>query len=159
MGPDLTRAYLWPTVNKRLTHLGLLFDPTKRYFFVPKGKELKNLRFLGEIFQTQTQTIDGWPNLTRVKNIWSGPITTSWPPIFLQTYTYFFFVFLWWKIACHYHSELFMLSTWIYLVWGIFFQFRAIKLMVVFCQGACHTTSCFQSSHCELMFCTYRQKL
>jgi len=28
-------------------------------FFDPKGKKLKNLTFLGEIFQIQTQTING----------------------------------------------------------------------------------------------------
>jgi len=28
-------------------------------FFDPKGKKLKNLTFLGEIFQIQTQTISG----------------------------------------------------------------------------------------------------
>jgi len=28
---------------------------------------MKNLTFLGEIFQTQTQTIDGWPNPSHKK--------------------------------------------------------------------------------------------
>jgi len=38
------------------------YDPTQRDFFDPKGKKLKNLTFLGEIFQTQT--IDGLPDPT-----------------------------------------------------------------------------------------------
>jgi len=33
----------------------VLFDPTQRDFFDPKGKKLKNLGFLGEIFKTQTK--------------------------------------------------------------------------------------------------------
>jgi len=37
----------------------LLFDLTRRDFFDPKKKKLKNLTFLGEIFQTQTQSVDG----------------------------------------------------------------------------------------------------
>jgi len=41
----------------------VLFDPTQRDFFNPTGNKLKNLGFLGEIFQTQTK--DGWPNPTR----------------------------------------------------------------------------------------------
>jgi len=32
--------------------------------------------FLGEIFQIQTKTINGWPYPTRVKNFWPGPITS-----------------------------------------------------------------------------------
>jgi len=59
MGPDPIRAYFWPAIDAGT------FDPTRRYFFDPKGKKLKNLTFLGEIFQIQiqTQTIDGWPDL------------------------------------------------------------------------------------------------
>jgi len=37
----------------------VLFDPTRRDFFDPKGKKLKNLGFIGEILQTQPQTKDG----------------------------------------------------------------------------------------------------
>jgi len=37
----------------------VLFNPTQRDFFDPKGKNMKILTFLGEIFQIQTQTIDG----------------------------------------------------------------------------------------------------
>jgi len=40
-------------------------DPTRRDFFWLEGKKLKNLTFLGEIFQTQT--IDGLPDPTQVK--------------------------------------------------------------------------------------------
>jgi len=31
------------------------------------GQKLKNLGFLGEIFQNQTQTKDGWPNPSNKK--------------------------------------------------------------------------------------------
>jgi len=81
-GPDPTRAYFWPATNKKLSRLWpqdcltpVLSDPTRRDFFDPRGKKLKNLTFLGEIFQIQTQTINGWPDLNRVKNFWPGPIT------------------------------------------------------------------------------------
>jgi len=37
----------------------VLFDPTPRDFFDLKGKKLKTLTFLEEIFQIQTQTING----------------------------------------------------------------------------------------------------
>jgi len=40
----------------------VLFDPTRRDFFDPKGKKLKIFTFLGEIFQTQTKTIDSRPD-------------------------------------------------------------------------------------------------
>jgi len=60
MGPNPTRAYFWPAVNKRLTCLW------PGYFLTwPEGKKLKNLTFLGEIFQNQTQTIYGWPDPTQ----------------------------------------------------------------------------------------------
>jgi len=77
MGPDPTRAYFWPAVNKRPTRLWPRYFSTrpKEIFFDPKGKKLKNLTFLGEIFQIQTQTINGWPKLTKVKKFWPGPIT------------------------------------------------------------------------------------
>jgi len=63
MGSDSAQAYFWPAVNKRPTRV--LSDPTQRDFFWHIGKKLKNLTFLGEIFQIQTQTINGWPDLTR----------------------------------------------------------------------------------------------
>jgi len=67
MGPDPTRAYIWLTFNKRLTRLwpGYFSTQPEAIFFDPKGKKLKNLTFLGEIFQILTQTINGWPDLTR----------------------------------------------------------------------------------------------
>jgi len=63
MGPDPTRAYFWPAVNKRQTRPwpGYFLTWPEEIFFDPKGKKLKNLMFLGELFQIQTQTIDGWP--------------------------------------------------------------------------------------------------
>jgi len=65
MGPELTRAYFWPAVNNRPTclWLGYFLTQPKEVFFWPVGKKLKNLRFLGEIFQIQTQIINGWPDL------------------------------------------------------------------------------------------------
>jgi len=76
--PDSTRAYFWPAVSKRPTRLRPGYFPTQpeEIFFDPKGKNLKNLMFLGQIFQIQTQTINGWPDPTRVKNFWPGPITS-----------------------------------------------------------------------------------
>jgi len=67
MGPDLTQAYFWPAVNKRPTCLRPRYFLTQpeEIIFDPKGKILKNLTFLGEIFQIQTQTINGWPDPTR----------------------------------------------------------------------------------------------
>jgi len=88
MGPDPTRAYFWPAVNKRPTWLwpGYFLTWPKAIFFDPRGKKLKNLTFLGEIFEIQTQAINGWPNPTQatknwpdptwVKNFGPGPITT-----------------------------------------------------------------------------------
>jgi len=88
MGPDPIRAYFWPAVNKRSAQLWSGYFPTRpeAIFFDPKGKKLKNLTFLGEIFQILTQTINGWPdptqdtknwpNPTRVKIFWSGTIIT-----------------------------------------------------------------------------------
>jgi len=57
MGPSPTRAYFWPT-----------FDPGT-FWPDPKGKKLKNLTFLGKIFQIQTQIINGWPNPTQATKI------------------------------------------------------------------------------------------
>jgi len=86
MGPDPTHAYFWPAVNKRLTCLwpGYFSTWPKEIFFDLKEK-IEKFYILEEIFQIQTQTINGWPNQTRpepqkidptrVKNFWPGPIT------------------------------------------------------------------------------------
>jgi len=65
MAPNLTRAYFWPKVNERPTCLwsGYFLIQLDEIFY-PKGKKLKNLEFLGEIFQTK----DGWPNLTHLEH-------------------------------------------------------------------------------------------
>jgi len=88
-GPDPTQAHFWPAVNKWPIRLWPGYFPTRpeAIFFDRKRKKLKNLTFLGELFEIQTQTINGWPNPTRpepqkiyptqVKNFWPGPITTS----------------------------------------------------------------------------------
>jgi len=75
MGPYPTRAYFWPAVNKRPNHLrpGYFLTRLEDIFLDPKGKKLKNLTFLGQIFQIQTQTINGWPDPARVKIFWLRP--------------------------------------------------------------------------------------
>jgi len=67
MDPDPTRAYFLPAVNKRPTRLWPGYFPTwpEAIFFDPKGKKLKNLTFLGEIFGILTKTINVWPDPTR----------------------------------------------------------------------------------------------
>jgi len=86
MGPDPTRAYFWPAVSKSQ----VLFDPTRRDFFWSEGKKLKNLTFLGKIFQTQKRTIDGWPDM-----IWPGlkifdpDPSLIWPFLIFDTHWFF----------------------------------------------------------------------
>jgi len=53
MAPDPTRAYFWPALNKRPTSLW-----PENFLTSSEGKNMKNLVFLGENFQTQTK--DGW---------------------------------------------------------------------------------------------------
>jgi len=69
--PDPTRAYFWPAVNKKLTHLWPRYFLTRpeEILFDPKQKKLENLWFSGEIFQTLIQTKDGWPDLRNKKLI------------------------------------------------------------------------------------------
>jgi len=71
--PDLTHAYFSPTVNKRLQPAFDLstFWPEQKRIFDLKRKKMKNLAFLGEIFQTQTK--DGWPSPTWATKNWSDP--------------------------------------------------------------------------------------
>jgi len=40
-------------------------------FFYPKRKKLQNLRFLGDILQTQTKY--GWPDPIRATKYWPNP--------------------------------------------------------------------------------------
>jgi len=81
--PYPTRAYFWPAVNKKLTRLipGYFLTRPEDIFFNPKQKKLKNLTFLEEIFQIQTQTTNGWPDPTWVKNFDPNPslAMTTWP--------------------------------------------------------------------------------
>jgi len=72
MGPDPTQAYFWIAVNKRPTRLrpGYFLTWTEEIFFDPKEK----LTFLVEIFQIQTQTINGWPNTNRVTKNRPDPV-------------------------------------------------------------------------------------
>jgi len=90
MGPDPTRTFFWPAVNKRPTRLwtGCFLTLPDDIFFYPKGKLLKNLIFLGEIFQIHTQTKDGWPDPTRATIIWPDPTRVKnfcflWPATLL----------------------------------------------------------------------------
>jgi len=55
--PDPTQAWFWPAVNKRPTCLWPRYFLTQpeEIFFWPRGKQLKILGFLGEMFQTQNQ--------------------------------------------------------------------------------------------------------
>jgi len=66
-GPDPTRTYFWPAVNKRPTQLWPRYFLTQpnEILFDPKGKKLKKLTFLGEVFQIHTQTTNGWSDPTR----------------------------------------------------------------------------------------------
>jgi len=71
--PDPTWGYFWPAVNKRLTSLwpSYFLTQPKEIIFDPDGIKLENLTFSGEIFKTQT--LDGWPNLTRATKNWLDP--------------------------------------------------------------------------------------
>jgi len=65
--------WIWKWIYKyweritRPTRLRSGYFPTRHeaIFFDPKGKKLKNLKFLGEIFEIQSQTINGWTDPTR----------------------------------------------------------------------------------------------
>jgi len=46
---------------------GIFLTWPDEIFLTRKGKKLKILVFLGEIFQTQNQTKDDWPELSRKK--------------------------------------------------------------------------------------------
>jgi len=74
MGPDPTQAYFSTAVNKSQTRLWPKYFLTQPdvIFLNQRGKRLKNLEFLGEIFQTQTK--DGWLDVTRAtKNLTWAP--------------------------------------------------------------------------------------
>jgi len=90
-GPLPYPSLLLTSVNKRPTRLWPRYFPTrpKAIFFYPKGKKLKNLTFLGEIFKIQIQTIKVWPDPTRVKKFWTGPITKKDYLDFLSTQNVF----------------------------------------------------------------------
>jgi len=95
MGPDPTRAYFWPAVNKRLPRLWPGYFPTwpEEIFFWPEGNKIEKLTFLGEIFQIQTQTINGWPDpgqkfLTQIHHYYKvkmsfSCISTVWLLVFV----------------------------------------------------------------------------
>jgi len=72
MGPDPTRAYFWPTVNKRLTRLWLGYFLTRpEDIFLPEGKKIEKFDISGENFQTQT--IDVWLDPSYKELIWPNP--------------------------------------------------------------------------------------
>jgi len=101
--PDPNQTYFWPAINKRPT---LLWPDPKR-FSDPKGK---NLGFWGEIFQTQTQTKDGWPNptrpnLTRATKNWPDPSQIFFDPFTsLTTLAGRFYIKYWFKLSINKHA-------------------------------------------------------
>jgi len=62
--------------GRHIFDLGTFWPDLKKSFW-PETKKIKNLGFLGEIYQTQTQTQDGWPNPSQ------KILTRSWVPITL----------------------------------------------------------------------------
>jgi len=66
MGPDLTQPeHIFDLQQvKRPTRLWPRYFLTRpnKIFFGSEGKKLKNLVFLVEVFQSQTQTKNGWPD-------------------------------------------------------------------------------------------------
>jgi len=74
-GPWPDPSLIWLAVNKRPTRLwpGYFLTRPEAIFFDPKGKKLKNLTFLGEIFRILTQTINGWPDPTQATKNWPDP--------------------------------------------------------------------------------------
>jgi len=57
MGPDPTRAYFWPAVNKKPTRLWpeCYLTQNAKGFFDPKCKIFEKFGITGEIFHTQTK--------------------------------------------------------------------------------------------------------
>jgi len=83
------KMYMVQSIKRWDWELGMAPDPTRpgETFFDPKGKKLKNLGFLGEIFWTQTK--DGWPDPSNKKLTQPDPgqkILTrthhNWEPFF-----------------------------------------------------------------------------
>jgi len=76
MGPDPIWAYFRLAVNKRLTRIWPRYFLTQleEIFFWPERKKNDNFVILKEIVHTHTQTKDGWPDPSQVKNFWPGPI-------------------------------------------------------------------------------------
>jgi len=71
MGCDPTRAYFWPAENEMPTCLRPrnFKNQPEDIFFGTEGKKIEKFDvLLGEIFQIQTQTKDGWPGLNK-KNL------------------------------------------------------------------------------------------
>jgi len=81
MSPDPT--WLKHTSDLQKIRPGYFLTRPEEIFFDLKGNKLKNLTFLGEIFQIQTKTIDGWLNPTQAAKFWPGPITTDHPLYYL----------------------------------------------------------------------------
>jgi len=89
MGPDQTRTYFWPAVNKRPTRLwsGYFLILPNDIFLTRRAKNEK-FGFLGQNFQIHTQTINGWPNpglkfLTRTHHyLWFQ--APPWPSLVMK---------------------------------------------------------------------------
>jgi len=88
LGPDPTRAYFWPAVNKRPTHLwpGYLLNGPKRFFW-PEGLKIFNFDLFTGNFPNpntnhrwlprpvSTRATKNWPDLTQVKKF--SPVTIT----------------------------------------------------------------------------------
>jgi len=81
MGPDPTRAYFWPAVNKRPTRV--LSDPTRSDFFLNEGKKIEKFYVFRWNFQNSnpnhkclTRPEPQKIGPTRVKIFWPRPISS-----------------------------------------------------------------------------------
>jgi len=80
MGPDPTRAYFWPAVNKRPTRLRPGYFPIRPedIFLIRKQKNWKIWCIRGNFPNSNpNHNLLIWPDPTWVKNFWPGTITTT----------------------------------------------------------------------------------
>jgi len=92
MGPDPTRAYFWPAVNKRLTlfWLGYFLTQPDEIFLDPKGKTREKFGIFRGNFPNPnpnhrwlTRATKNWPDPTQVKNFDPYPsLLESWPKFY-----------------------------------------------------------------------------
>jgi len=77
MGPDPTRAYLWPAVNKRPNHL---WPDPKRLFLTRRGKKIETFAIFRGNFPNPNRNHKWltWPDLSQKKL--SGPRSKNFDP-------------------------------------------------------------------------------